>query len=88
MKTPMLDTIKEAYGTLGTASGQAALQSALGSEERAVSNVVAPGVKRTPAQQMLSPEYHKPTKRTRGSSSAGKRLLSSLGGSRKSKGQL
>lgn len=89
MDTPILSEIrKTAYGlgTLGTAQGQAALQSALGSSPRAVSNTVAPGVKRTPVQQMLSPAYHKAVKRTAGRPPVVKRVLRGIvGGPRKAK---
>lgn len=87
METPILNEIRKiAYGTLGTAQGQAALQSALGPSQRAVSNTVAPGTKMTPAQFMLSPQYHKPVKRTAGRSILPKRILRGIvGGPRKAK---
>ena len=88
MDTPKLSEIrKKAYGTLGTTQGQAALQSALGPSQRAVSNVAPPGTKtRTQVQFMLSPQYHKATKRTAGRPVALKRVLRGMvAGPRKAK---
>jgi hypothetical protein len=88
MDTPKLSEIRKiAYGTLGTASGQAALQSALGRSQRAASNVAPAGRKTmTQVEFMLSPQYHKATKRTAGTPFIGKRILRGIvGGPRKAK---